>query len=68
VIINYSNPIPLYPPSPSKGEGGRIFKRGTKFLFNTLCPCLKREGEVFKRGKRPSYTSLRYYFEEERGV
>jgi hypothetical protein len=30
-----SNPIPLYPPSPFEGEGGRYFRKGTTSLLNS---------------------------------
>jgi hypothetical protein len=35
------NPIPLYPPSPCEGEGGRFYKEG---LCPSLIPYPSREG------------------------
>jgi hypothetical protein len=55
---NLYNPIPLYPPSPYEGEGGRKRKRGVASLKLTfLYISFKGEGEEQERGAKPLLAS-----------
>jgi hypothetical protein len=40
------------------GEEGGNSRRGTSSLFNTLCPYLKKEREVFQSGQTPLFNNL----------
>jgi len=69
-IVN--DPIPLYPPSPSKGEGGRIIIRGTSSLLNTHFASLYfirgRESINKRGGFAPSLKFFPPLLEKERGI
>jgi len=77
-----SNPIPLNPPSPFEGEGGRYFRKGTTSLLNSLLLgdsplkltfCIfyfvRGRGSVNKRGgEAPSLKLLPPLLLKERGI